>query len=131
MLRAAPALGAGPMTDRIQRFLAETQPETPCLVVDLEMIEPNYLELQRALPLARVFYAVKANPEPEVVARLAALGASFDTASPAAIELCLAGGATPERISFGNPIHQPKDIAGPHSPGARTFALRSDKGGQE
>ena len=90
------------MTDRISRFLAETQPETPCLVVDLDVIEANYRELQRALPLARIFYAVKANPAPEVVTRLAGLGASFDTASRAEIELCLACGATPDRISFGD-----------------------------
>src|SRR3546814_10381204 len=126
MLRAAPALGAGPMTDRIQRFLAETQPETPCLVVDLEMIETNYLKLQRALPLARVFYAVKANPAPEVVARLAALGASFDTASRAEIELCLAQGATPDRISFGNTIKKQKDIAWAYEQGVRLFAFDSD-----
>ncbi len=114
------------MTDRIQRFLAETQPETPCLVVDLEMIETNYLELQRALPLARVFYAVKANPAPEVVARLAALGASFDTASRAEIELCLASGATPDRISFGNTIKKQKDIAWAYEQGVRLFAFDSD-----
>ncbi len=114
------------MTDRINRFLAETQPETPCLVVDLEMIETNYLELQRALPLARVFYAVKANPAPDVVARLAALGACFDTASRAEIELCLAQGATPDRISFGNTIKKQKDIAWAYAQGVRLFAFDSD-----
>jgi ornithine decarboxylase len=95
-------------------------------VVDLEMIETNYLELQRALPLARVFYAVKANPAPEVVARLAALGASFDTASRAEIELCLAQGATPDRISFGNTIKKQKDIAWAYEQGVRLFAFDSD-----
>ena len=114
------------MTDRINRFLAEAQPETPCLVVDLEMIETNYLELQRALPLARVFYAVKANPAPDVVARLVALGASFDTASRAEIELCLAQGATPDRISFGNTIKKQKDIAWAYAQGVRLFAFDSD-----
>ncbi|GIK98888.1 MAG: ornithine decarboxylase [Alphaproteobacteria bacterium] len=114
------------MTDRINRFLAETRPETPCLVVDLDRIETNYLELRRALPLARVFYAVKANPEPAVVARLAAAGASFDTASRAEIELCLANGATPDRISFGNTIKKQKDIAWAYAQGVRLFAFDSD-----
>jgi len=114
------------MTDRISRFLAETQPETPCLVVDLDIIEANYHELQRALPLARIFYAVKANPEPEVVARLAALGASFDTASRAEIELCLEQGATPDRLSFGNTIKKQKDIAWAYAQGVRLFAFDSD-----
>jgi ornithine decarboxylase len=114
------------MTDRISRFLAETQPETPCLVVDLDVIEANYRELQRALPLARIFYAVKANPAPEVVTRLAGLGASFDTASRAEIELCLACGATPDRISFGNTIKKQKDIAWAYGQGVRLFAFDSD-----
>jgi ornithine decarboxylase len=114
------------MTDRITRFLAETQPETPCLVVDLDVIEANYRELQRALPLARIFYAVKANPAPEVVTRLAGLGASFDTASRAEIELVLACGATPDRISFGNTIKKQKDIAWAYGQGVRLFAFDSD-----
>ncbi len=114
------------MNDRISRFLAETQPETPCLVVDLERIETNYLELLRALPLARIFYAVKANPEPAVVARLAAAGASFDTASRAEIELCLANGATADRISYGNTIKKQKDIAWAYEQGVRLFAFDSD-----
>ena len=45
--------------------------------------------LRRYLPLARIFYAVKANPAPEIVALLAGLGSSFDVASPSEIELCL------------------------------------------
>ena len=114
------------MTDRISRFLAETQPETPCLVVDLDVIEANYRALQRALPLARIFYAVKANPAPEVVTRLAGLGASFDTASRAEIELVLACGATPDRISFGNTIKKQKDIAWAYGQGVRLFAFDSD-----
>jgi ornithine decarboxylase len=114
------------MTDRIHRFLAKIQPDTPCLVVDLDLIEANYRALQRALPLARIFYAVKANPEPQVVARLAALGASFDTASRAEIELCLANGATPDRISFGNTIKKQKDIAWAYEQGVRLFAFDSD-----
>src|SRR5438477_12446422 len=66
---------------RIARFLAERQPETPCLVVDLETVAHAYRLLQWHLPLARIFYAVKANPAPEVVTTLRALGSSFDVAS--------------------------------------------------
>ena len=87
------------MTDRIARFLDERRPATPCLVIDLDRIERNYSELRRLLPLARVFYAVKANPAPEVIRRLAGLGSSFDAASGPEIRLCLEHGAPPDRIS--------------------------------
>ena len=52
------------MTPKIARFLAEQQPATPCLVLDVDRVEDNFRALQRALPLARIYYAVKANPAP-------------------------------------------------------------------
>ena len=42
---------------------------------------------------------------------LADLGSCFDTASVVEIELALAAGATPDRISFGNTIKKERDIA--------------------
>jgi len=47
------------------------------------------------LPDTRVFYAVKANPAPEVLTLLAKLGSCFDTASINETEMALAAGATP------------------------------------
>src|SRR5262249_57186612 len=78
------------MTDRIRQFLADRRPQTPCLVIDLAVIEENYRELRRTLPLPRVFYAVKANPAAEIIETLARLGSSFDVASRGEIDLCLA-----------------------------------------
>ena len=83
----------------------------------------NYLTFAKALPDTRVFYAVKANPAPEVLALLAALGSCFDTASVAEIEMVLAAGATPDRISFGNTIKKERDIARAHALGVRLFAV--------
>jgi ornithine decarboxylase len=113
------------MTDRIARFLDERRPATPCLIIDLDQIERNYSELRRLLPLARIFYAVKANPAPEVIERLAALSSSFDAASGPEIRLCLEHGAPPERISFGNTIKKARDIAEAHEAGVRLFAFDS------
>jgi ornithine decarboxylase len=114
------------MTDRIHQFLADRRPETPCLVIDLAVIEENYRELQRNLPLARIFYAVKANPAPEIIGKLAELGASFDVASRGEIDLCLAAGAPAERLSFGNTIKKERDIAYAYEKGVRLFAFDSD-----
>ena len=80
------------MTQRILRFLADEHPDTPCLVVDLDRVEHNSRALAEALPVARIFYAVKANPAPALIERLASLGANFDVASPGEIDLCLAAG---------------------------------------
>jgi ornithine decarboxylase len=113
------------MTDRIARFLAEMEPPTPCLVVDLDVVEEAYLTLHQVLPLARIFYAVKANPAAPILDRLTGLGSSFDTASRGEIELCLAAGATPDRISFGNTIKKERDIAFAYQAGVRLFAFDS------
>ena len=114
------------MTERISRFLAENEPATPCLVVDLDVVRQSYETLQRLLPLARIFYAVKANPAPEVIRLLVGLGSCFDAASRGEIELCLAAGAAPEQISFGNTIKKERDIAWAHAQGVRLFAFDSD-----
>ena len=110
-------------TARILDFLRDRRPEGPCLVVDLEVIADNYKAFTRAMPDTRIFYAVKANPAPEVLKLLAGLGSCFDTASVAEIEMALAAGATPERISFGNTIKKERDIARAHQYGVSMFAV--------
>src|SRR6201993_2315080 len=115
------------MTERIREFLhrrrAEGRDDGPCLVVDLDVVRENYRAFSKALPDSRVFYAVKANPSPEVLSLLAGLGSCFDTASVAEIEMVLPAGATPERISFGNTIKKERDIARAHALGVRLFAV--------
>ena len=116
----------GGLPPRIARHLETANVATPCLIVDVELVEHNYVDLVRALPEASVFYAVKANPADEVVARLATLGANFDTASLGEIDLCLAHGVGPERLSFGNTIKKQKDIAAAFDRGVRLFAFDSE-----
>jgi ornithine decarboxylase len=111
------------MTERIREFLRNRREEGPCLVVDLDVVRDNYLAFAKALPDTRVFYAVKANPAPEVLSLLTQLGSCFDTASVAEIEMVLVAGATPDRISFGNTIKKERDIARAHALGVGLFAV--------
>ena len=115
------------MTERIHDFLRrrreDGQDDGPCLVVDLDVVRDNYQVFAKALPDSRVFYAVKANPAPELLSLLAALGSCFDTASVAEIEMVLAAGATADRISFGNTIKKERDIARAFALGVRLFTV--------
>jgi ornithine decarboxylase len=113
------------MTEKIARFLAEHSPDTPCLVVDLDVIAEAYEALCWYLPLARIYYAVKANPAADIIATLERKGANFDVASRGEIELCSANGVPPERLSFGNTIKKEKDIAFAYNAGVRLFAFDS------
>ncbi len=110
------------MTKKIEKFLAEQRPATPCLVMDLDVVADNYRRLHAAVPRAGIYYAVKANPAPEILKLLAKLGSSFDTASLNEIDMVLATGAKAERISYGNTIKKKTDIAAAHA--ARREALR-------
>jgi ornithine decarboxylase len=110
-------------TQRILDFLATRQPQSPCMVLDLDVVRENYLGFTRAMPDTRVFYAVKANPAPEVLQLLADLGSSFDTASVPEVEMALAAGASPDRISFGNTIKKERDIARAFALGVTLFAV--------
>ncbi|HYC01723.1 MAG TPA: type III PLP-dependent enzyme [Azospirillaceae bacterium] len=114
------------MTEKIARFLDEVRPATPCLVVDLDVVGDNYDKLHGALPDARIFYAVKANPAPEILRLLVERGSCFDTASVPEIQACLDAGATPDRISFGNTIKKASDIRIAHELGISLFAFDSD-----
>ncbi len=111
------------MTERIREFLRNRREDGPVLVVDLDVVRDNYAKFARALPDTRVFYAVKANPEPAVLKLLAELGSCFDTASVVEIQLALDAGATPDRISFGNTIKKERDIARALELGVRLFAV--------
>ena len=111
------------MTARILDFLATRRPEGPCLVVDLDVIRDNFNAFRHALPDTRIFYAVKANPAPEVLELLASLGSCFDCASIPEIEMALATGATADRISFGNTIKKERDIARAFELGVRLYAV--------
>ena len=114
------------MTDKVSRYLRDFVPATPCLVVDVDRIESNYRRLKAALPSARVYYAVKANPAAPVLERLVSLGSSFDAASFEEVEACLANGAEPEAISYGNTVKKESAIAAAYARGVRLFAFDSE-----
>jgi ornithine decarboxylase len=113
------------MTPKIARFLAQHQPATPCLVLDVDRVEANFRALKDALPLARIYYAVKANPARQVLERLVRLSSHFDAASIEEVTACLDAGARPGAISFGNTIKKVSAIRLAHEAGVTMFAFDS------
>ncbi|MFC3228039.1 type III PLP-dependent enzyme [Marinibaculum pumilum] len=110
-------------TERMLQFFRDRRPEGPCLVVDLDVVRDNFLAFAHAMPDTRVYYAVKANPAPEVLRLLVELGSCFDCASVGEIRLVLDAGATADRISFGNTIKKARDIGTAHELGVDLFAV--------
>ena len=54
---------------------------TPVVIIDHDVIRRNYAEFKKHLPKVQCYFAVKANPAPEIVRTLYKAGASFDVAS--------------------------------------------------
>ena len=113
------------ITERMRSFLRKRLPDGPCLVIDLDVVREKYREFERAMPETRIFYAVKANPAPEILSLLANLGSSFDAASVAEIEMALLAGITGERISFGNTVKKKNDISRAYQLGVSLFTVDS------
>lgn len=120
---AAPR-SAGPQTsEKVDEFLRTTDAPTPFVVVDVDLVEDRYHGLTEAIPNARVYYAVKANPALPILRRLVSLGSAFDVASPAEIDFCLEAGASPVDISYGNTIKKRRDVEYAASKGVTRFTV--------
>ena len=100
--------------------------ETPFVVIDTATIDRQYDELVEGFPYAKVYYAVKANPAPQILTMLRDKGASFDIASVYELDKVMALGVTGERISYGNTIKKAKDIRTFYEKGVRMFATDSE-----
>ena len=111
---------------KIAEFLSGADLPTPYVVVDTDLVAGRYQQLAAALPAARIYYAVKANPAAPVLERLVAEHSAFDVASPVEIDMCLAAGAAPDDISYGNTIKKRRDVAYAASCGVRRFTVDVD-----
>ena len=99
--------------------------ETPCIIIDLQTIKDTYNDLIKNFPYADVYYAVKANPNDEVLKMLDGLGACFDIASRYELDRVLSLGISPDKLSYGNTIKKAKDIEYFFQQGVRMFATDS------
>jgi ornithine decarboxylase len=88
---------------------AGTRP-TPYLDFDVPHAVATYRRLAAALPGTAVHYAVKANPDPTLLAALAAAGCRFDVASPAEITAALMAGSSAGELVYSNPVKRREDV---------------------
>jgi ornithine decarboxylase len=54
---------------------------TPLLIIDHDVIRANYEKLRKHLPRVGLYFAIKANPEPQIIRTLYPLNAGYDVAS--------------------------------------------------
>jgi len=110
--------------EEIQRLLASLpKRETPFLIMDTHRLQENARRFQNAFPQGRVFFSVKANNHPDVLAIFAKEGIHFDVASWGEIQILSNLGVSPEQIIFSAPTKIPRDISNAYQFGIRTFAF--------
>ncbi|HKI60460.1 MAG TPA: type III PLP-dependent enzyme [Mariprofundaceae bacterium] len=100
--------------------------ETPFVVIDRQIILQHYRDLIASFPYARIYYAIKANPDKEILTLLRDHGANFDVASIYELDKVLSLGVSPDRCSYGNTIKKSKDIRYFYEKGVRMYASDSE-----
>jgi diaminopimelate decarboxylase len=103
---------AGILADAAERF------GTPLYVTDLDLAAARARAWRDALPGALVAYAVKANPDPALLRRLATEGIGFEVVGPIELALAMRAGADPERIVVNGVGQTDVDLAAALAAGA-------------
>jgi diaminopimelate decarboxylase len=94
------------MNDALLLEIADTW-GTPTYVYDLQLVNAQWQQLTDALPEARVYYAVKANPCGAVLRHLASHGVGAEVITEGELVRALAAGMPAERIILGGPGQSP------------------------
>ena len=92
---------------KIDVTTCEAGEEDAFYVADLGDVYRQHLRWKKNLNRVKPFYAVKCNPDPQVLKLLAALGTGFDCASKTEIDMALATGIDPSRIIYAQPCKTP------------------------
>lgn len=97
--------------------------ETPFLVLSTNKAAENYAFLRKHLPRAGIYYAIKANPQPDVLKRLASMGSHFDVASAGEMELLHEAGVDGSRMIYANPVHDKRGLTAAARLGVKRFTF--------
>jgi len=89
--------------DWSKRIIADNKAESVFTTVDLGRLIYQARLWKRYLPRVQPFYAVKSNPDVNILRSLNILGVHFDCASKGEIQQILEIGAEPSQIIYANP----------------------------
>ncbi len=111
--------------EKVLNFIASSEEPTPYLLLDREMVRRKASVIGRGIRNSKVFYAVKAHPDREVVRFVGELGLNFEIASDGELRILESLGVSPERIISSNPVKSPGFIDQARDYGVGYFAFDS------
>jgi ornithine decarboxylase len=112
--------------EKVLRFIEQSGELTPYLLVDQDVIREKAALMGKNIRNSRVFYAIKANADRQVLELLNAMGMGFEIASEGELEMVASLGVEPERIITSNTMKGPKFLESATQYGMRYFAFDSD-----
>lgn len=103
--------------------------ETPAYVYDLDELRRSHRRLRAMLPApSELYYSVKANPHPAVVAALRHAGCRAEVCSPGELATALDAGFAAEHILYTGPGKRDRDVADAVKAGVIWFSVDSPHG---
>ena len=99
---------------------------TPLFLISRSRLIANLQRFRALLPRVEPFYAVKANPHPEILKVFAKKGIGFDVASAGEMKSLFKLGVSPNRMLFANTIKKPETIEYAVEKGIRLMTFDSE-----
>lgn len=96
---------------------------TPYLATDLGTVRARHAALRAELPDVACHYAMKCNPNEEILTTLAADGASFEIASAGELDLLQRLGVEPSTLLYSNTVKPPAHVEAAWRAGVWRFAF--------
>lgn len=111
--------------NKVLNYIASSDEAPPYLLIDRDVVKEKVSTIGKNIRNSRVFYAVKANPDVEVLRFLNSLGAGFEIASEGELQILASLGVGPEKIITSNPIKTLKFLEKAVPYGIRYYAYDS------
>ncbi|MDI6801005.1 MAG: type III PLP-dependent enzyme [Thermodesulfovibrionales bacterium] len=90
--------------NKVLNYIALSDKEPPYLLIDKKIVQDKISIVGKNIRNSRVFYAVKANPDIEVIKLVNPLGVGFEIASEGELQLLASINVEPDRIITSNPV---------------------------
>jgi ornithine decarboxylase len=110
---------------KVFNFLDKKKLETPFLLIDSEKVKGKLSLIGSNIDQSKVFYAVKANPDPKVIKFLSKLNKGFEIASEGELKIFSKIGIKPDRIITSNPVKSIKFLKMAYAYGIKYFSFDS------
>lgn len=99
---------------------------SPLLLLSLKKVREQYQLMQQLLPQVKHHYAIKSNPNPEIVRTISRVDGLFDLASAGEIDILKSQKISPTRCIYTHPIKRPQDMEYAINYGVSIFVFENE-----